>query len=535
VSKAVDERLKKILSQITNFWKSLSKNRKLWIVGGFFAIALLLTIVLLVFNTTQYSLLYSGIDDTESGQIITQLKSMGVAYKVQNDDIYVDKNLADETRMQLAENGFPQSDLTYSTYTSGSNWAQTDSDKQLMALYQLQDRLQDTIKTIPGVKSAEVTIGQTDNTDYVLTSDNVPVTASVKLNLTPGADLTSKQVTGIVLIVSHAYPNLSQDNVTVLDSDGTPLTTDDSNSDSDVTTQQLKLQTQVENQIKSKILSVLKPVYGDDNVQVAAGVVLDFSQKTTDTTSYSGANSGAGVVTSENKGYTINGDSGTVSGVVGVNGGTPTYPDSSVTGNGTTVQSSDQTSYLVNTVNEQIKSQGASVSKLTVAVLLNNKDQSVATTNIQNVKETVAYAVGIDPNNVSIQLTRFTSNSAPQTVATPKTDMFLYYLVGGTAAFALLLIVFLIIFLRRGNKKNPKRRSQTEEQQETVAVPGGVAGGYTPRAAYAAPGARSSVPIRSIEDTIATSEGNAIKKQIEDFTDKKPELVAQLLKNWLKD
>lgn len=523
----MDEKIKKIAAKLLDFWKSVSKKKKILMIGGFSGILIIIVAMLVFFNTTRYTLLYSGLSDSDAGQIVTQLKTLSVPYKVSGNDIYVDKNQADEARMQLAENGYPSSTLTYSTYSSGTSWAMTDSDKERYALYQVQDRLQATIRTIPGVKSVEVTIAPNSDTDYVLSSDQTPVTASVKLSLNAGISLSKKQVQGIVLLISHSYPNLSKDNVTVLDSDGTPLT--GSSSTSGDSTEQLQLQNQVESEVKSKVLAVLKPVYGENNIQVAAGAVLDFSEKTTNKTTYSGSNNGKGIVSSEqNTTSTSGGSSSTASGTAGVNGGTPTYP--STTSSGTqsgNAQSSTTTNYLVNSVNEQIKDSGGSVSKLTIAVMLNSQSQAAATANAAGVKETVAYAVGIDPANISVQEVPFSTSQSSNNAAAAGKINYTYLAVAAGAALLLIIAVSLLITMMLSHKRKKKRlaaeqlaEQAAEQQAEKPADPKTVA---------------PPVHRKSIQESLENSEKDSVKTQIEDFADEKPELVAQILRNWLKE
>lgn len=518
----MDERLKNIAASLLNRWKSLDKKKKTLIIGGAAAVVLLAVILTLVFNTVTYEALYSGLSDSESGQIVSQLKTLGVSYRTSGDTILVDKNKADEVRMQLAMNGYPQSDLNYSTYQNATSWAQTDSDKQRYAIYQTQNRLQDTIKTIPEVTSVEVTIGNSDNNDYVLSSDKVPVTASVKLNLNPGASLTQKQVKGIVLLVSHSFPDLSSDNVAVIDSDGTPLTSSN-NSTGDVG-DQLQLKSQIESMIRQKVLEVLKPVYGTENVQVAAGATLDFSDKTTSTTTYSGTNNGQGVISNEQTSSSVTTTGGATGGTAGVNGGTPTYPSTSSGSGDLSTQQSGQTSYLVNSVNEVVQSHGGTVSKLTVAVLLNSKDKIAATAKAASVQETVAFAVGIDPKEISVQLTPFQTDQQPTTPQQTASTLFSnMYLIAGAAGLLLLIAITIIITMLIVRKSHKKAAKAAEEEVLAVAASG------------AGTLADPEFNLPSLEESMRNNQQNGYRKQIEELVDKKPELVAQILKNWLKD
>ena len=531
--------LKRIVSKITGFWKNAGKKTKGLLIGASALLVVLVVILEVAVNHVSYTLLYSGLSDSEAGQIVTQLKSMSVSYRLSGSQIYVDKSKADETRMELAENGYPQSTLNYSVYTGGTSWATTDSDKKRMALYQTQNRLQDTVNTIPGVKSSVVTIGESDDTTYVLESDKVPVTASVKLSLQNGTTLTQKQVNGIVQLISHSVADLSSDNVTVLDSDGNDLSSAGS-SLSGSTSDQLELQSQVESEMRRKVLSVLTPIFGSGNVVVAAGATLDFSDRTTSSVTYASPNSGStvGLPSAQSGAATVSGTTGTgASGVAGVNNGTTAYTTtgSSTASGGAVTQTNSQASYLYNTVNEQVQSKGATLKNLTISVQVNSKSQSAANVDVASIRQAVAYAVGMtDPANVSVQLLPFataaTSSAATKTQGGMPSIPVIAAAVG--VGVVLLAAAAVLLWLHR-------RRVRREREEAAAAAAAAEAEAAQLKEELAEKQKQKQKPApepgKSLEEKLEESGDNELKKQISDFADQKPELVAQLLKNWLKD
>lgn len=526
----MDQTLKKIVSRLASFWKSAGAGKKTLIIGSFVLLGVVIAVTEILLNTVQYTPMMSGLSDADAGQIVTQLQKMGVRYKVQGDSIYVDSAKADETRMQLAEEGYPQSPLDYtSSGQSANTWAETDSDKTREAIYKLQNRLEATIETIPGVKQAVVSIGSSDNNTYVLSTDKVPTTASVKLSLGMGTTLTAKQVNGIVQLVSHGVSGLSPDNVTVLDSDGSVLS--QSGGISGNTSDQIALQNRVEQEIEQKVRAILEPVYGVGNVKVSAGAALDFNTTNTSTVTYSGVSGGGvGYPQNQNTTTTISGaSSGTGSGLTTY--ATTPANTSSATVPAATGETSQQTSYLYNTVTQQVASQGGQLKSLTIAVLLNSRSANAASINPDDLQKTVAFSVGMpDTQGVSVQTTPFAAPAKSVSSAPAEKPSLIggspVTLIGGVGLFAVglgLLVLFLLLSHRRG-----KRRKAMEAAEQQPAVP----------AAPAQPGQPSiprSEPVRSIEQTIEEADQNSVKQQISEFADKKPELVAQLLKNWLKD
>ncbi|MFT9078430.1 flagellar basal-body MS-ring/collar protein FliF [Ethanoligenens sp.] len=530
----MDAGLKKAMARIKGFWSNLSVKARVLLIVVVAGVIVGAVAADMLLTRTQYELIYSGLSDAESGQIVTDLQTRGFKYKIENNDIYVDKSVADQARMELAVDGYPQTTLNYSIYESGNTWAMTDNDKKMLALYQIQNRLQDTIQTIPGVKNAIVTVTQGNDDTYVLSSDQVPVTASVKLTLANGVTLTQKQVTGIVNIVSHSVSKLTADNVTVIDSDGNTLNNADG-SLSGATSDQLTLRAQVENEIKQKVLSVLNPVYGSGNIQVSPAATIDFTATTTNTTTYSGPNNGQGLPSSVSSSVTVSGNGMASSGgTVGVNGAQPNYTTGSQTSDvsGVITQQNNATTFLYNQVQQQVQDKGGSIKNLTIGIILNSANQEIATIDPTQVQQFVAYAVGTTPNNVNVQLTRFASTSSSagsghsssgsggSVLSNPRNLL----IAAAAGVGAVVLILLLIIFLRRGRKhktamqeESERLTQQAQAQQQAV---------ESPKAAR--------VPLQ-LNQKLDEMPPNPVKEQIEEFTDNKPELVAQLLRNWLKD
>lgn len=538
----MDERLKKLAGKAAGFWKGLSKPKQFGLLAGLVALLVAVALITSVSTTTHYELLYSGgLTSAEAAQVYKAVQAKGVAVKVSGDEIYVKKGTADAVRMELAESGLPQGNLPYDVYSSsGNTWAETDQDREVKNLQQDQNRLQDSICTITGVRQAIVTVAQGNSDTYVLESDSRPTTASVVVTMQSGYELTQGQVNAIIQMVAHGVPGLSAGNVAVTDENGTLLSGSDGESSD--TASQFQLQTQYENTVRAKALSLLNQIYGKGNVDVAVTASLDFSKQSTVTTSYSSKGTPSSV--SQSSSVTVSG--GTSSGgTVGTNGGQVTYPaTSSGSGTVTSESSNSQTTYAVGSVQQQIEQQGGRLQKLTVAVILNSGNAVAASANTATLRQTLANALGTGANNISVSQMGFSSASSASSGTAPSglfplpkgSGAFLYAAIGALVVLAALLALLLTLWRRRRKKAEAKRQAellaamQAAEQEKQAGQPGkplqpGVPGKSLP----------PRLPVKSIEETIAESEKDSVKSQIEEFADKKPELVAQILKNWLKD
>jgi flagellar M-ring protein FliF len=525
VKQSMDEKLKKLAQRLAAGWKALDKKKKILITSAAAAVLIVIIVVVSALNTTKYELLCSGLTESEAGQIYSAVSAKSIPVKISGTSIYVEDGMADTVLMQLAEEGLPEGDLTYDIYSSGTNYAETDKDKEVKQLQQTQNRLQDTIETIPGVKQAIVNIAQSDSETYVLETDKTATTASVKLSLKSGTVLTKTQVNGIVQLVAHSVSGLTADNITVADSDGAALNGDVTAEDE--TSEQLVMKNKYEANVKDKLVSMLGQIYGEGNVNVVVNADIDFNSESTVTNSYTSAV--ANYIT-EGGEVTSTGSS-VAAGAAGVSGAQPAYANTSgSTTNNYTSKSSKTTSMLVGSVQAAIQKVGGRLNKLTVAVILNSNDKAAAATDTEALKQTIANAAGTSANSISIQQMGFSSvvpiySSAASAVNGPIINV-------GTrtlfiiAAAALLFVVLLTLFLVLLRQRKKKREQQMEE--ELIAA-------QAEEAEKENIEKKPVIPVKSIEETRAETQSNTYKKEIEDFADQKPELVAQILKNWLKD
>jgi flagellar M-ring protein FliF len=520
----MDKKLKKYIQQLIDKIKSLDKKKKIIMTCCAAAVIIVIIMVVTALNTTKYELLCDGLTESEAGQVYSAVEEQGVPVKVRGTSIYVQQGKADIVRMQLAEAGLPQGNLAYDIYSSGTNYAETDKDKEIKQLQQIQNRLQDTIETIPGVTQAIVNIAKSNDDTYVLESDKTPTTASVKLTLKKGTALTKTQVNGIVQLVANSVSGLSPENVTVNDSDGTVL--NGTPNSTDETAEQLSMKTKYENQVKDKLIQMLGQIYGNDNVNVVVNADFDFSKVSTVTNSYT---SGVpNVTTNENEVYMAG--SSLAAGAAGVSGAQPAYPSTSSLPLSTySSKTTTTTSMLVGSIQQQIQSNGGQLKNLTVAVLLNGYNAAAAETDTNMLKQTVAAAAGTTPDKVSVGQMGFSSampavsasSYAPSTL--PIRPGKAFYIIVAAVLLLIVLLTLLLVLLRQRRKKREKAiqeqlaAEQAEQEQKELEVK------------------TKAPPIKSIEETREENEDNTYKKQIEDFADKKPELVAQILKNWLKD
>ena len=511
--------VKEIFQKIKEFWHKQSKKSRTVLLCVLAAGVLLTVIVSAVINHVNYAVLYSGLDDSEAGEINAILDEMGADYKVSaSGDILVQEDQVASLKMSLASEGYPETALDYDIFSSNAGFMTTDFEKQKYLIFQLQDRLQDSIETIRGVKSAIVTISLPDDDSFVLDEDKTPATASVVLGLEGGISLDSRQIMGIEFLVSKSVPGLTGENVAIIDDLGQILNTHHED-DELAAYDRLELEKSIGSSMEDRITRLLTPVFGAGGFRVAVNVALDTSKKVSEQTTYTPVVEDSGIVSRSEQTRETAGSQTEASGVPGTdtNTGVTTYEEADGAGS-TSESESSSTEYLVNQLTEQIQDDGYKVKDLSVAVIIGyplTEDQVVEYTRM------AAYALGVEDDKISISTAQFIeAGETPATGAEETQTLTLtrqQILIAASIGAAVLLIAILLIVLAARRRK---KAAGTEEEER-------------PDLEEMLSGTASSASVPGI--VLSETREQGLKRQIKDFASGSPEIVAQMIRTWLKE
>jgi flagellar M-ring protein FliF len=523
----MDLSISNLFQSIKGYLAKLSRGKKIGLAALLVSVLAGAIILVNVLDSAGYTVLYRGLSASEGVEIVNLLDSMGTTYKLQTDGtILVPKTSEAMLKMQLAAEGFPKSTLGYDVFTSQSALMTTDYEKRQYLIFQLQDRLQESLKTLEGVKNAIVTLNVPDDNSFVLKADKPQASASVVLELYSYTSLSDKQIRGIEALVSRSVPGLQNGNVAIVDSTGIVLN-EKSEELSGQALSQIDAISKINEYYKKKITSFLEPVFGADGMSVAVNVQVDFQQRTSEKTTYTPVVGESGILNKEeydrqslNGGAVPNAAAGT-----NANTGTPTYAQSTNAPNDQSASESGSNEYLVNQLIEGIEDNGGRITDMTVAVMVNSSYLSDDL--VEKYKEMVAYGVGIPVEKVVITQAEFTPKEPP---ALPQEqaanmDSLIIAIAGG---FALLLALAVFFTLRAGRKKkrNMHGAQQIKGQQQRQQP------GRRPNKEAAQQGEKPEVPG---EIVLTETREQGIKRQVKEFASTNPEIVAQLLRTWMKE
>ncbi len=464
---------KELLQKARDFWNGLEKKKKilyLSVVGGTLAVAAIL-IAMLAHSNARVSL-YKGLGTNEANRVADRLRKTGIKAAVDDSGaVTVPKNEVANSEMQLSLDGYTRAPYSYDIFKEGNSLLSSDSEKKAYLLFEIQNRIESAIKTIEGIDDAMVTIALPENDSFVLSEDKEKPSASVKLvigGLVP--NITPKQVAGIKVQVARSVPGLEVDRVAVLDNYGNLLETDDEKStEKDIDF--MKMKDKVDSNIREKVLSLLVPMFGKDNVKVAANSVLNYDGRKTKETSYTPVVGDNGIIQhreeisiSEESGKTQNADVGLTEG----NAEISTYPEQANQNESASTSKRDiSEDYLVNKKEEQIVKNTPTVDIISVAVAINQEE--MAEQQKGELRRLVASAAGISEDRVELCSMKFTSVTGLDSSMTVgeffKTPLGIVVLVLSLVV-VLLLLALLVFVLRARNKAKSNNSLQQESMPE---------------------------------------------------------------------
>ncbi len=246
-------------------------------LGAVAAAIALLAIVALWFRGPDYKVLFSNLQDRDGGAIITALAQMNVPYQLTENGtaILVPSDKVHETRLQLAQQGLPRSGEAGFEIIDQTRFGASQFTEQVNFQRALEGELASSIQALNAVQHARVHLALPRETLFV--RDRQPPSASVLLTLYPGRMLSESQVAAISWLVSSSVPNLSADNVSVVDQNGRLLTAPAGSGKGDSARRDLV--TEIETRTVQRILTLLNPIVGTGNVRAQVSADVDFSQR----------------------------------------------------------------------------------------------------------------------------------------------------------------------------------------------------------------------------------------------------------------
>ncbi len=275
-----------LFTQFKDFWKKLTLKQKFLILGGSLGLTALLILGIWFLTRPEWGLLYRGLDERTTGNIVEYLKQQKVPYKVEPDgSIYVLKERVPELRMEIASKGLIGGPGPGFELFDKEKIGVTEFQEKVTYQRALEGELARTIMGIEGVKSVRVHLAMPKESIFI--EEEKPPKASVLIEMKPGYSLTTNQVKGILNLVSGAVPNLKPENIKIVDAT-TGKSLDLALEEEEVTKiqKQLNYKKRLEEYYKTKIEELLSGALGQGKAVAQVSIEVSFDKENITEESY---------------------------------------------------------------------------------------------------------------------------------------------------------------------------------------------------------------------------------------------------------
>ncbi len=236
----------------------------------------------------EWRVLYANLADKDGGAVITQLTTLNVPYKYTEGGgaILVPADRVHDVRLKLASLGLPKGSVSGFEMMESNRFGMTQFQERLTFQRGLEGELTRSIQALSSVQSARIHLALPNQNGFF--REQQKPSASVLLSLHPGRALDRAQLAGIVHLVASSVPEMSPSAVSVLDDTGKLLSTsaDGSGGLMGADAEQLQHAQQIEQMYSRRILDILEPIVGKQNVKAQVTAEVDFSQTESTTESH---------------------------------------------------------------------------------------------------------------------------------------------------------------------------------------------------------------------------------------------------------
>ncbi len=268
------------LEKIKKFSNEPAVQRSIPVMITLFVIFLGL-VFFISFREPSRTALFSNLPEHEKSRVIDVLRGNGIDVSIDRTtgEILVPSPEYYEAKMKLAAEGLP------SSVPQGYDILEkipmgTSRSVEFMKMKQTQEiELARSINEIANIIGARVHLAIPEKSVFV--RDSSPPTASVFVKLADGRALGLEQIRSIVHIVSSSIPNMTSDNVTVVDQYGSLLSKPEDDPNLAMSEKQLAHRVKIESIYRERILSLVSPIVGAGNLTAQVNVEMDFTSNQT--------------------------------------------------------------------------------------------------------------------------------------------------------------------------------------------------------------------------------------------------------------
>lgn len=530
------EKFKSAFGKLKTLWSGLTKIAKI-IICATLIVVLVGSVVLTVFlnkkSSSDWIVLFPDMSEEETTEVYLELQNKNVETKMNSDgEIEVKRSEWDDLVFELAELGYPQSAPSYGTFFDHLSMTMTEFEKKQTLRFELQDRLQTTLKRIDGVKGAIVTISVPEESNYAWDQTDDKATANVTLTLANSAGFTPANVSAVKKLVAYSAQQMTPEDVVVINAQTGQELLSEEDADQDENSIDMETRMQYADRFKNiyeaNAKQILQPIY-PDGVEAVAIVELDYDKIVEERREYITDRDGESVKKDEHIKYNTEETPVAEGGVVGEenNSDIPNYQQGQ-----DPVLNSDNTADFQHDINwmdpgyiltQTERDQGA-VRSASISVVVANENGYLSRDERNSVIQLVRNATNIDQQNISVFCRQVGAdgviNPNPQPNPNPINKRMLILL--GLCGFVLLLVMLIVILMIVRSMKKKMRLQQEASQAEIDSLKNAI------------DESESNKTLAEAAEEHSKNE-KAAETEVREFAKQNPEIAAAIIRSMLKE
>ena len=276
------------MDQLLKFVNNLNSAQRAVIIGGF-SLLLVLLLGLLIYSNVKAEdskLNYTIATNLTKNQVMlasSELEASGILFSVVGSGnsltLKTSKDFINIAKIKLVTSDAATNKHVGWEIFEKSSLGTTNFENKVKYLRALEGELSRALESLSGILRASVKLAIPKET--IFTERKTPPTASAVLSLKPGVFLTQKQIDGIKNFIASAIPNLTIENIKLIDQDGSILEQSKEEADNLSSVTQNKYKKRLEKEFEGKIVDLLEPFVGKGRVVARVSLSLNFSKKHT--------------------------------------------------------------------------------------------------------------------------------------------------------------------------------------------------------------------------------------------------------------
>lgn len=545
--------------QLKAVFSKLSLFQKVSIIAATAAVFLSIVVLIIWANKPAYRTLYANMNQEDAGLVIQNLKDKKIPYRLKDSgrSVEIPQNMVYEARIELAQEGVPRGGGSGFELFDKATFGMTEFVQNINYQRALQGELSRTITSLREISEARVHL--TIPKERLFVTSDTETKAAIVLKLASGNALNRNTVKSIASLVSGSVKGLKLENVQIVDSSGRLLSEflDEENMPFEMTNTQLEYQKKIEKMLEQKANTILNRTLGAANAYAQVSTVLDFDKRT-----YTKEEFDPNSVLRSSQTFEENSTEKpkTPSGVPGVESN---LAEPNIGSNDTSSEYSktdERTNFEIGkTVSSGEKAVGA-IKRMTIAVVVNDKrvtkgsgdnvsvvSEPRSAQEIETIKALVASATGLDTNRgdvITVSNVSFDTSEQVQEMAFVAKEKNTQLILMAVKYLSGILIVILFYFMVV--KPIMKRLEQVRESKEGRLTLGTGEPGDNyemvvgddmkfPKTLEELEKEIESELDESVPVDVESVKTKVMLKKIEEAAGEDPELLANLIKAWLRE